>query len=399
MLRSKSLTIVLSLLIAITLWAYVIAFENPPTTERVTGVPVQLFNEGALNQDGYAILEGDNVTVEVVVSGTRSDISRYRDQIIATASVFGFRNGEHYLTVEVLPPGQLVCIEVKPVKIRVIIDSLVSAYKPVNLFFTGEEEPDTEPGKISIQPEQIEVVGPKTLVESVSYVGVEVPLSQIKREENEIYAQASAYDINGDTVPRVKLSSDTVSVKATLYNVKEVPLFVEIVGAIDERYEMTQCEVPETIMIRGSRDALLEIESVEAQPIDISEVENTSELPVIPILPDGVEVASGSYNIHVSIGIKGISSISFTYDSNEIEIRGAGEGLKAYINTPTINLRVAGREAILDSAEKKDFILYVDIEGLEEGVHIAAVAAEHDKALNSLEIIPGEVHITVSEDL
>ena len=399
MLRSKNLTIVLSLLIAILLWSYVIAFENPPTTERIKGVPVELMNERALNQNGFAILEGDNVTVEVVVSGTRAEIARYRDQIIATVDVFGFSAGESYPTVVVRPPGNLTSVEVRPSKIFVSIEDLVSAHKPVIIGFTGEISKNTEPGSITCQPEQIEVTGPKSLVEAVSYVGIEVPYSRLRRQETEITARAFALDINGEPVSKVRLSSETVSVISTLYSVKRVPLNLEIIGTVNEKYEVTQLDIPDTIAIRGSREDIEGIESVYAEPIDISEVEITSELPVTPILPQGIEVANSSYGIHVSIGLKGISSKRFEYDFKEIEIRGTGKGLKAYINSPTVVLRAAGIEAVLDAAANEDFTLYVDIEGLEEGSHVVRVVVEHDIPLVNLEIVPEEIHITVSEDL
>jgi len=399
MLQSKNLTRVLSLLIAIVLWAYVIAFENPPVTERITGVPVRLFNEEMLTKEGLAVLEGHNVTVDVTVSGTRSDISRYKDQIIATANVFGYKIGMHYVTVDVLPPGPLKLVEIRPVKILVNIESLVSAHFPVQIAFTGEAEPDTEPGNIAFQPEQIEISGPESLIESISYVSVEIPNAQLMREPTSITVPATPIDVNGAQVSRVKLSSETVSVRATMYDVKEVPLHVEITGVVDERFEMTQCLVPNTIMIRGSRQALLEIGSVEAETIDISGVEITSELLITPLLPDGVEIASGSHNIHVSIGIKGISNKSFEYESRDIEILGTGEGLKGYINTPVINIKIAGREAVLEAATKKDIILSVDIEGLEEGSHVVPITATYEIVLNNLELIPVEVYITISEDI
>lgn len=398
MLRSKNLTKVLSLLLAIMLWAYVIVVENPPTTERLYNVPVELLNVGTLTQNGFAILEGENATVEVVVSGTRADILKYKDQVIATANVFGYRSGENYVTVDVIVPNSLTQTEVKPEKILVNIDNLVSVYKPVSISFTGEREPDTEPGSITMQPEQIEVKGPKSLVESVSYVGIEVPYSQLSRLGATVTATAYALDVNGEPVPKVNLSSNTVSVRATLYDTKEVPLNIDITGEVDGIYEMTQLDVPDTIIIRGSSAALADVEYIEAEPIDISGIDDTSELPVIPILPDGIEVANGSYDIHVNIGIKGISNLSFEYDSREIEIDGLGEGLTAYINTPAVTLKATGKETIINSALQEDFALSVDVTDKVEGLYVVPVDVKYDKELNNLEITPQEVNITISED-
>ena len=399
MLQNKNLTKALSLLVAIVMWAYVITIQNPPTTQTIQNIPIELLNTGALTQNGLAILEVSRETVNVVVKGTRADIAQYKDQITAYADVFGYTIGESIVEVKVPPPSnKLIVEEVRPASIRVQIESLVSVYRPVNITFTGEAPPATEPGNITIQPEQIEIKGPKSLVESVSYVGVDIPYPRISRSGSSFTLEASAFDINGETVPNVSLSSDTVSVSVTLCETKEVPIFVEIIGEISAKYEMTDLHVPEIIKIRGSREALSNIDLLYAEPIDISGVEITSGLPIMPMLPAGVEIANDSANIHVRIELKGISNSSFGYNSLEIEIHGLGEGLNAYINTPAVTLRVAGNEAILNLSEKEDFKLYVDISGKEAGRHVVPVIVEHDKILNNLEIIPEEVHITINEE-
>ena len=400
MLRSRTVNKILSFLIAVVLWAYVIAVENPPTTERIGNIRVELLSVGMLNQNGLAVLEGENGYVEVVVSGTRADIARHKDQITATANLFGFGSGENYVTVDVQLHDSLTCTEVRPARILVNIESLVSQYRPVNITFTGDIEAGTEPGNITVQPDQIEVKGPKSLVESVSYVGVEIPYPLIGRSGTTMTRDALALNESGERVSNVNLSASTVNISVTLFRTKTVPLFVEITGQIGERYEMTMLEVPDTITIRGSETELAEIDYIEAEPIDISDVEVTSELQVTPVLPDGVEIANSSYGIHVKIGIKGISTSRFEYESQSIEIKGLQDGLKAYINTPALILRVAGKEAVLSSTEKEDFELFVDLEGLEEGTYVVEVNVMHDKEeLNSIEVIPSEVHITINEDL
>ena len=397
MLQNKNVTKVLSLLIAVALWAYVIAVENPPTTLRIDNVPVELLNIDALTKNRLAILEGDNAMVSVTVVGTRANIAEFSDQIKVTADVFGYKAGDSYVSVEVLLPRSLSYTEVRPSRVLVKVENLVAVHKPVSIEFTGEAELGTEPGNITVQPDQIEVKGPQSLVEAVSYVGVEVPYSQISRWGSSLQLDAVAVDADGEVVPRVKLSSETVHVGATMYNTKTVPIFVEIIGEVSGKYEVTMLEVPDTIRIRGSRSSLADIETVIAAPIDISGVETTSELKVQPLLPSGVEIARSASGIHVKIGIKGITKSSFEYFSQEIGIQGVGEGLDAYINTPSIMLVVAGKEATLEAVGKEDFLLYIDLKDLTEGTHVVPVVVISEIDLNSMELSPEEVHVTISE--
>ena len=399
-LRNKNVTKVLSVLIAIILWAYVIGVQNPPVTQTITNIPIQLLSAETLARNGLAILEVNRQTVDVVVRGTRADIAQYRNQITAVADVFGYTDRESLVLVRAFPhTNRLTIEEVRPANILVRIENLVSVYKTVNIAFTGDEQPDTEPGRITRQPEQIEIRGPQSLVESVAYVGIEVPYSRISRSGSTLILPVIVLDADGEAVSNIERSSETVSVEVTLFDTKEVPLFVEIIGEINEIYEVTTLDVPKTIRIRGNRSILADIDQIEAEPIDISDVEITSELRVRPILPEGVELARGSANIHVNIEIKGISNNSFEYNSPEIDIQGLSEGLNAYINTPMLVLKAVGSEEILSIAEKKDFRLSVNLQGLGQGTHVVPVIVSHDKALSNLEITPGEVHITINEEL
>jgi len=398
MLRSKNLTRILSLLIAIVLWSYVMVIENPLTTQRISNIPVELLNVGSLSQNGFAVLEGGNKTVEVTVRGTRAEIAKYKDQITASVNLFGYGYGDHNLLAEVSPIGSLSIVEVRPARILVKVENLVSIYKPVELTFTGEFEPDTEPGKISLQPEHIEIKGPQSVVEAVSYVGVKLPADMLNRDGVSLTLNAFAFDENGETVHYVNLSSNTVNVGATLYDTKTAPLLVEIIGEISEEYELTSLVIPDSVTIRGGKSSLAAIDYVYAEPVDISEVAVTSELPVKVILPEGVEPAKKSYNLHVAISIKGISKADFTYTSQEILITGLSDGLYAYINTPALSVHIAGTEAVIEAAVKGDFLLSVDVSGLGQGGHLVPVIITHNKELHRLGVEPGEVHITINEE-
>jgi YbbR domain-containing protein len=390
---------ILSVLIAFVLWVYVIVVENPPTPQTIQNIPIELLNVETLTQNGLTILDVDRETVSVTVRGTRADIAQYKDQITATANVFGYPIGaNNNVPIIVTPPPGLIVEEVRPARIRVNIERLVSVYSPINITFSGDILPNTEPGSMTMQPEQIEIRGPESLIESVSYVGVEVPYQELSRSGSTLTLPVNVLDANEGPIPNISLSSETVNVEVTLYDTKEVPLLIEITGEISEIYEITRLDIPETIKVRGSASALAGVVLIEAEPIDVSDVNITSELPVRPILPQGVELARGSSNIHVNIDIKGISNNSFEYNSPEIGIHGLRDGLNAYINTPTLILKAAGNEEVISVAGKEDFRLFVDLQGLSQGTHVVPVIVshDHDSTLNNQVLTPGEVHITIS---
>ena len=57
MLKSKKLNIVLAILAAVVLWAYVLGEVNPNTSDTIRGVPITFANEDMLEAGGLTILQ------------------------------------------------------------------------------------------------------------------------------------------------------------------------------------------------------------------------------------------------------------------------------------------------------------------------------------------------------
>ena len=56
MLENKKVNIILALIVAIVLWAYVLGEVNPETTVTVKDVPINFLNQDMLEDTGYTIL-------------------------------------------------------------------------------------------------------------------------------------------------------------------------------------------------------------------------------------------------------------------------------------------------------------------------------------------------------
>ena len=125
--NSSWLDKVISVVIALILWVYVVNVINPPSSTTVTGVPVQLLNQEVLAASSLAIAGTDSYAVDVVVEGARSDIIALQaDQVTAVADLFGMSKGQNYLVVSVSVPEKITVTEVGPAD-PVLIDELVSA--------------------------------------------------------------------------------------------------------------------------------------------------------------------------------------------------------------------------------------------------------------------------------
>ena len=71
MLNSKTANVILSLIIAVALWSYVIYTIEPTQTRTLVNVPVSIQNEDSLTDRGLAVADSDSIYVDVKVKGKR----------------------------------------------------------------------------------------------------------------------------------------------------------------------------------------------------------------------------------------------------------------------------------------------------------------------------------------
>jgi len=288
-------------------------------------------------------------------------------------------------------------LEVKSPKINVTIEELVAVTKNVKVAFIGQLEENKEAGGIVTQPEVIEVSGAKSEVDAVSFIKAEISTSKLSTQENTVQAKAIPVNSFGDVVENVRLSQIYIDVKAKLLNVKEIPLNVEIQGQVAPIYEVINLNVPTSVKIKGTNEALANITELTAAPIDISSVTNTSKLPIEVQLPEGVELAYGYENITVDISIKAIATKEFTYSASEIIVEGIDEISNITITTPQITITASGSEAVIQGLVKEDLEPYINLDTASLLSATAKVMVRYDKQLGHITSDPEEVNITLNQ--
>ena len=398
MLNSNTFLKILSVIIAIVMWIYVIEATNPMKAQTFTDVSVQLLNEESLAARGLALSGEANYTVDVKVEAKRADLSKISDaDIIANADLFGYSMGKNYIPVTVSAPNDITIIGVEPIKINVVIEELVEVTKPIKVTFIGQFEDDIEAGQVTTQPGEILVSGAKSEVSAVAYVKAEVNTSKLSADASTIQAKAVAVNSAGDVVQNVRLSSSYIDVTARLSQVKAVPLTVELTGEVAPIYEVTSLDIPDSVKIKGTKEALAGITALTASAIDISTVSNTSKLPIEIPLPEGVEFASGYESLSVGITIKPVATKQFTYTADEIKLEGIEGVSNITVTTPQITVTASGSELVIAGLKKEDLEPYIELDAESLISATAKVQVRYDKQLGHIAVDPEEVHITLNQ--
>lgn len=399
MLKSKNFNRVISMLLALALWAYVIGNQNPLKYKDIVDIPLQLLNEENLAARGLAISGDVDLSVNVRVQGRPNEVSKLTsgDFTASADLLFGYI-GKNYIPVTVNSPDGLQQVEIRPNnKIVVNIEELVVVPKPVKVFFVGKFADGIEAGRIITLPDQVEVSGAKSEVEAVSYIKAEINTSKLKEEANTVQVKAIPVSRSDDVVGNVKLSSSYIGVTAELLRVKEVPLQIEILGQVAPIYEVISLRTPDKVKIKGPKELIAGIEEVIALPVDISDVVSTSQLPVQMELPEGVELASGNETVSVDIAIKPIATKEFIYRADEIVIEGVEGDIGLTITTPQITVIASGSEAVISGLNKEDLVPYLSLDATELLSGTARVLVRYNKQLGHIAVDPETVHITLNQ--
>jgi len=287
--RNKTIDIIISVIIAVALWVYVINIVNPLTKLTIKQIPVSITGQEALEERGFAVKGDLNYTVSLSVSGSRSDIEHLSaSDFAATADIAGLAQGNTFINVSVVGPKNVNIDDISEENIAVRVEDFVTETKAVRLI-AGTAEEGLELTVIDY-PSSAEVKGAKSDVATVTYVKIELPAQAVDLD-NIKTVNLPAYAIDGGGAPAegVELVNESLPVEAVIYAVKSVQLITNVSGeplfGIDSYKGM---DVNTAITIKGSTDALASINSIYSEDVDITGLSTNSTFTLKPLLPDGV---------------------------------------------------------------------------------------------------------------
>jgi len=402
-LKSNKLNLLISIVCAIVLWAYITTVINPETQRTINGIPVDLINIEALNYRGYTIDESQPYYVDVVVSGARSEVYRLTAaDFRATADMTGYRKGAVKVPVSVTMPTNIELVQIRPEEVEIEVVNLITVNKPVILEFEEDFPWGTEPGSITIAPEEMEVSGIAEIVDSIDYIRARVPEGVLSEEVSTFRIDVVAINKDGEPVYNAGLSQPSVELTAALYTIKRVPLRIETVGEPNETTEITDLFIPEFITIRGTQEAIEDIDEIEGRPVDLSEITYTEEIPVEPFLhlPEGVEVADASRNLSLRIEVQGIAKKEFIFTADMIEVRELAPTLSGHVKTGSVTVIVLAPQTVLETLRLEDISLFVDAGGVQRVSYTADLEVEWECAIEvrNITVEPAKVQVTINRN-
>ena len=399
MFNNKIVNIIFSVLVAIGLWIYVVGEINPETTGKFADVPIRFINAAALAEDGLALVDPGPQTATVTISGTRSDMKELNpSEIEITGDLTGLEEGENQVELSVSLPDDMKLQSISAKKVKVTIETLVFAEKPVQIRYEGTIPEGKEPGAITITPTVVQVSGAASSVEKVQFAAATISTKDIRETPSELSPTLKPVGDDGSPLPYVFLSQEQATVQITMLDVKTVPLRMDVIGSVPDGFILESKSQPETISIKGTTEALSGVDAVFGDDIDLSKQKQSVELPIQLTLPAGVEVADESINPILKLVISQAAAKTFTYDSAGLVVNGLTPGLAVDLPTQSILLSVQSSAVIAESLVAGDFTLAIDLGGLEAGTHKVSISVDTQKTGLVYKTTPKEIQVVIREE-
>ena len=280
--------------------------------------------------------------------------------------------------------------------INITTDKLIEAEKEIKVVLTNESSKDTEPKILRLSEHQVKVSGAATQVNKVERVLAKLDASRVTDDPNSISADLEAVDTNDVQVEGVELDAKNIYVTAILKYLKSVDLVVPVSGR-DSGSISRGYSAPDSIVIKGSEADLEDLDSITCEPVDISDLYENKSIPLVPILPKGIEMSDESENLALEVAVYNAGVAEFDFDETYVNIVGIDENSSVKIHEIDINVKVKGASTVINSLTADDLTLTADATDLTTGTHTVDVDVKVDKAgVDLIEVKPQKITIDVN---
>ena len=349
--RNKLISALVSIVIAFSLWLYVITVDSPDYTDTIYDIPLTFVGETALQSRNLVLTGISADSVDITFSGKRSDVLKLNKSNITLKVDLSRIYDPGVQTVEwtYAYPGDVASNAftreaVNPDKVTVTIENWVRKeiavrVNPVGVVPMGVFA-DTE--NVIQEFETITVAGPASAVDLVAEAIIDIDLSKYRESIGE-YFRFTLVNPEGEPVDaaRIEVSVDEVYVEMAIQSVKDVPLVIQLVdgGGATADTSVLYYE-PQTIKVAGPESVLEELDEILLGTIHLAdELQDREIVYPIPEL-EGITNLSGLTEVTAYLSFPNLLMKEFVVEN--LTAVNVPEGLEAEIITQKLTITVRG---------------------------------------------------------
>jgi len=281
-----------ALALALFLWFWVLFTQRTLIVETTVRAPVTARDVGS-----DLVLERALPPVQVRLRGMKEELGGSLPQVEVFVSCAGLAAGRHVLPVEVTVPENVTVVEVRPPRVEVAIEPVVTEAKPVELRLSGTLPPEYQLSAAEAEPKFAQVSGPRSKVNRATRLVAAVDLSRAT-PELPVAAAIQAFDRGGSKVDGLAVTPGraevTLQVKQALVT-RTVPVVVKPKGAPAPGHRVTSVRVePALVTVSGPADMVARLSQVETEDLQLEGLRAQVTRQLALASPSGVKVLGPS---------------------------------------------------------------------------------------------------------
>lgn len=412
-----------SVLIAVFLWFWVTNLEDPVKTQNFSDIPITITNGSYLESMGLTCILSETDKVKVSIEGNRSVVDKISSSdIVVTADLTQIVSLD---SDPVMVPITATCtkypnmsadsINTYPSSISLDLETLTSESFVVMPSTDGTKpSKEYEVGKMEASVDQITITGPESLINKIDKVVAKVNVTNMS-ESKTLDGTIVVIDKNQEALKENQLSylkmkdiqdNSTVQVKVDLWRlVTGIRIKASASGTPKPGYQVGEVTaVPAEISVIGSDEALALL-AFQNNTITIPETEIdasgksedfVTKIDISQFLPANIRLATDvSENVLINTKILPDGSKAFNIPISNISQVNLGTNLIVSYVMDSIEVRIKGKESLLNGLKGEEIKGTIDLSGLTPGQYTVPVTLELASGLHL--VSEATVDITIAE--
>ena len=374
--KNKLFAILLSAVVAIGLWFYVITVVNPESEKTYYEIPVVLQNKNILAERGLMVVSEDpKVTLALRSDRTiLNDLNESNINFLVNVANIE-KPGVHYLTYSISYPGNIPYNEVSVQSsstdsIMLKVENRIRKTVPVVIDYGETKVPDGYLADIQnaqLDYTGIDVSGPESVMNQIEQAVIQVSLDgQTKTLIGEY--QFALCDKQGTpvNVEKVTVNTEKVNLMIGVERVKEIALKLDVIyggGATEQTASVTMD--PLQIQVSGSDTMLEDLDELVVGTLNLAEITEDQTLTFPIVLPEGIENLTGVDAVTVQVKFTGL--VMKTFNVTAISAVNVPDGMQVNVITKALSVTIRGPEAMIGAMKETDLTVEVDLAGAQVG--------------------------------
>lgn len=366
----------LSLLLAILLWNYVITTNTSITRSKIiNGLTGYVTGQTTLNANRLALLEDpteqlSNISVTVEApQAYYARVSGENVQVMLDLSSVRTAGTQEVPIRAVSGYGRVT--ETVPESLTLTFEALDSRSVPINSLLSGDLQEDYWYNITRVNPSYLTVSGAGSVVRSIGSAAVYADVTGHDTPFTQALPYA-LYDSTGEEISQemLNISSSSISVSVDVYPTKDLKVSTDLANVITgqpaEGYVVQSVTMqPDVVTVAADSELLEGLTELMIEPVSVAGASQSFMARAAISQLSGLKNLS-SEQVYVNVTISEASIVGRVEDISVL-VTGKAEGLSVEYNT--MSVIATGPRSTVEQLQKDGVVLSIDLTGLGPGTH------------------------------